>query len=135
MRFTKLGAMALIENENDLFLINGQIVFTFHQIIQFLNCSDDNPVVILLYIPFQAGRAFRPVDTIRREPLVFFHRLIVKILAVNDKEYLVNKVQLGCQSCCFETGKRFSRACGMPDISTTFGCRPFFCLVCTSDFP
>ena len=52
MRFAELGAMAFIENENDLLLIDRQIVFALHQVVQLLNRGDDNLVVVFFDIAF-----------------------------------------------------------------------------------
>ena len=57
LRFSELGTVALIENKYNLFLINGQVAFALHEVVQLLNGRNDNLVVILLYVPLQSRRA------------------------------------------------------------------------------
>ena len=57
LRLAELRAVAFIEDKNDRLLINRQIVFAFHQIIQFLDGGHDDFVVAFFQIMFQPCRA------------------------------------------------------------------------------
>ena len=50
LRFSKLRTVCFIKNENHLFLIYCQIIFTFQKVIQFLNRGYDDLIIILFNI-------------------------------------------------------------------------------------
>ena len=77
LRFAKLRAVAFIKDKHHFLVINRQIVFRLHQIIQLLNGGDDDFVVVFIQITLQARRALRTVDAIRRKALVFLYGLII----------------------------------------------------------
>ena len=62
--FTELGTVALIEDEYNLLLINRQITLAFHEVVQLLNGSDDNLVIIFIDVSLQACCTFRAVDAV-----------------------------------------------------------------------
>ncbi|MNI18002.1 hypothetical protein D3C73_713960 [compost metagenome] len=57
LRFTKLTAMAFIENEDDALRIDRQVAFGLHQIVQFLDRRDDDLVVVFCQVSLQPRRA------------------------------------------------------------------------------
>ena len=133
--FTKLAAVALIKNKHDLPGVNWQVVFALHQVIELLNGGDDDLVIFFVQIALQPCGAVRAVDAIGGEPLVLLHGLVVQIFPVHHKEYLVDNVQLGGQSCCFEAGQRLAGACGMPDIAPAFWLAPVLARMGAFYFP
>ena len=58
LRFSELGTVALIEDKYNLLLIDRQVAFALHEVVQLLNGRDNDFVVILLYVPLQSCRAF-----------------------------------------------------------------------------
>ena len=47
LRFTKLGTVCLIEDEDNLLVVYWQVLFAPHQVIEFLDSSNDNFMVVL----------------------------------------------------------------------------------------
>ena len=56
LRFAKLAAVALIKNEHHLLAVDRQVRLAFHQIVELLDGGDDDLVVILVQIAFEARR-------------------------------------------------------------------------------
>ena len=135
LRLPELAAVALVKDENDVFAVDRQVTFAFHQVVELLDGGDDDFVVVLLQVAFESCGAVRAVDAVGRETLVLLHRLVVEVFAVDHKEYLVDEIQLGSQSRRFETGQSFARASGVPDEPTTFGFAPGLGSVGTVDLP
>ena len=59
--FTELGTVALIEDEYNLLLINRQITLAFHEVVQLLNGSDDNLVIIFIDVSLQPAVLSEPL--------------------------------------------------------------------------
>ena len=104
LRFAKLGAVAFVKNKHHLLLINRQALFTFHQVIELLDGGNNNFIVVFFQIALQPRRAVRTVDTIRRKPLIFLHRLIIEVFAVDHKKHFIDKFQPGGQTRRLEAG-------------------------------
>ena len=126
MRFAELRAVAFVENKYNLLVINRQIIFTLHQVVQLLDGGNDDFVVVFFQIAFQARRTFRTVYAVGRKTLVFLHRLIVQILPVHHEENLVDKCRFRRQARCLETGQGFAAAGGVPNIAAAFRLAPVF---------
>src|SRR5690554_3388436 len=92
LRFAKLAAVTFIEDEHNLLIVNSQLAFALHQVIQLLNGGNDNLVIVFIQIALKAGGAVGTIHAIGREALIFLHGLIVKVFTVNHKEHLVDKV-------------------------------------------
>ena len=127
--------MAFVENKYNLLVINRQIIFTFHQVVQLLDGGNDDFVVVFFQIAFQARRTFRAVYAVGRKTLVFLHCLIVQILPIHHEENLVDKRRFRRQTRRLEAGQRFAAARGMPNIAAAFRLTPILCLRRTVDFP
>ena len=135
LRFAELRAVAFVENKYNLLVINRQIIFTFHQVVQLLDGGNDDFVVVFFQIAFQARRAFRTVHTVGRKTLVFLHCLIVQILPIHHEENLVDKRRFRRQTRRLKAGQRFTAARGMPNIAAAFRLAPILRLRRTVDFP
>lgn len=104
LRLTELATVALVENEHYLLVVHRQVTFAVHQVVELLDCGDDDLVVILVQIALEPGGALRAVHTIGRKALVFLHGLVIRILAVHHEEHLVDELQLGSQARRLEAG-------------------------------
>ena len=127
--------MTLIKDENHLLTIDRQVSFGLHQVIEFLNGGYNDFMIIPAQITFQFSRTDRAIHTVRREALIFFHGLVVKVFAVHHKKHLVDEVQFGCHAGRLKAGQRFAGTCGVPDIAATFRAAPFFDLMGALDLP
>ncbi|MNF59030.1 hypothetical protein D3C85_1331850 [compost metagenome] len=63
--FTKLTAVALIEDKDHLLAVNGQVRLALHQVVELLDGGDDDLVVVLVQITLQASRAVRAIHAFR----------------------------------------------------------------------
>ena len=108
LRLTELAAMALIENEDHLLVIDGKVAIPPHQIVELLDGGDNDLVIVLLHVPLQTRRVLGAVDAIRREALVFLHRLVIEVFAIHHEEHLIDKIQLGDQTRRLEAGEGLS---------------------------
>ena len=106
--FTELAAVALVEDEDHLLIVNWQVAVSPHQVVQFLNRGDDDLVVVFLDIPLQSRRAVGTIDAVGREALVFLHCLVIEVFSIHDKEHLINELQLGRGAGGLETGERLA---------------------------
>ena len=64
---------------------------------------------------FQNRRTGIAVGSTLLKAVIFLHGLVIEILAVYDKENLINKIELRSQSCSLEAGQGLTTAGSMPD--------------------
>ena len=108
LRLTELAAMALIKDEDHLLVVDGKVAIPPHQIVELLDGGDNDLVIVLLHVPLQTRRVLGAVDAIRREALVFLHRLVIEVFAIHHEEHLIDKIQLGDQTRRLEAGEGLS---------------------------
>lgn len=99
--------MTLIKDKHHLLLIDGQVSFGFHQVIEFLNSCDDNFVIVLIRVSSEACCIIRTIDTVRREALILLHGLVIEVFPVDHEEDFIDKVQLSSQTCGLKAGQGF----------------------------
>ena len=123
VHIAKLAAMALVKNQDNVLLENLMSLIAGYKQRQLLNrCNDDFISMRIAFgIPvFQlalqhlrggvaVGRAFF-------KAVIFFHGLVVQILAVYHEQNLINIGEVGRQLRRFKRGQRFAAARGMPDV-------------------
>ena len=129
MHFTKLGAMAFIKNNHNLLLIDRVLGIFLDKGSQLLNGGDDDMSIVILQLLFELGGAGIAIGSALFKAVVFLHGLVVQILAVYDKEHLVNEGQLGRQPRRFKGGQGFAGARGMPNEATGGNTAVFFIIV------
>ena len=127
--FAELAAVAFVENEDYLLAKDGEIALAFHQVVELLNGGDDDFVIGLFQVFSQLGGVIGAIGAFGGKALVLFHGLVVEVFAVDDKEHLINKIELSRQLRSFEAGKGFAGAGGVPDVATAFGSAPSLALV------
>ena len=119
----ELRAVALVEDEDHLLLGDGfhllLIGLVFQHRCQFLYRCDDEFLlrVAACQLSAQDVGAGVAVGSTFLEAVILFHRLVVQVFAVDDKDHLVDEVELCGQPCRLEGGQRLARARGVPDIS------------------
>jgi len=127
--------VALVKNEHHLLVVDRQVSFALHQVIELLNGGDDDLVVVFVDIAFKARRAFRAIDAVRGKTLVFLHGLVIQILPVHHEKHLVDKVQFGGEAGGLKAGQSFAGTGGVPDVAATFRLAPVFALPGAVDLP
>ena len=100
--------MTLIKDKHHLLLIDGQVSFGFHQVIEFLNGCDDDFVIVLIQVSSEACCIIGTIDTVRREALILLHGLVIEVFPVDHEEDFINKVQFRSQTCGLKAGQGFS---------------------------
>lgn len=102
VHLAELRPVALVENDDEMLRIDGMILLFFNENGKFLNGCNDNAGVRLLKLAFQDGGAGVAVGGAFFEAVVLFHRLIVEVFSVDDKEHFVDKQQAGSKLGGFE---------------------------------
>ena len=124
LRLAELAAVRFVEDKDHLLVIDLQRTLALHQVVQLLDRGHDDLSILLIQIALQPGRAVRAVHTVGAELLVFLHRLVVQVLAVDYEEDLVDILELGCQTRRLEAGQRLARSSRVPDVAATLGLAP-----------
>ena len=98
MHITELTAMAFIEDDNNLLLVNLMVFVLLDEGRQLLNsCNDDMGIRVFQLLLQNSCTAVR-VGSSFLETVILLHGLVVQILTVNDKEHLIDIRQLRCKS-------------------------------------
>jgi len=97
VHFAKLAAMALIENQHDMAVIDRMLRILRDEVFKLLYRRHDNFIIVgisfavfVFNLALQDAGASVAVGRTFFKPVILFHCLIVEILAVNDKQYLVD---------------------------------------------
>ena len=117
VHITKLAAMTLIEDDDDVLRIYLVPLVLLDEGRQFLNGRDDDFGVGVFQLLFQDSRRSIGVGRTFLEAVILLHGLVVQILTVYHKQDLVDIRQFRCQSSSLKAGERFTASGGMPDIS------------------
>jgi len=121
MHIAKLAAMAFIENHHHMLVIHRMLLVLGNEAGKLLDGSDDNASVRIFQLPLQHRRRGIGVGRPFLEALVLLHGLVVQILAIHHEQHLVDLRQPPRQLRRLETGQRFSRAGGVPDVPARSG--------------
>ena len=98
MHITELTAVAFIEDDNNLLLVNLMVFVLLDEGRQLLNsCNDDMSIRVFQLLLQNSGTAVR-VGSSFLETVILLHSLVVQILTVNNKEHLIDVRQLRCKS-------------------------------------
>ena len=123
VHIAKLAAMALVKNQDNVLLENLMSLIAGDKQRQLLNrCNDDFISMRIAFgIPvFQlALQHLRGGVSVGRpffKAVIFFHGLVVQILAVYHEQNFINVGEVRGQLRRFERCQRFAAACGMPDV-------------------
>ena len=123
VHIAKLAAMALVKNQDNMLLENLMSLIAGNKRRQLLNrCNDDfiNMWVALGVPVFQlALQHLRGGVAVGRsffKAVIFFHGLVVQILAVYHEQNFINVGEVRGQLRRFERCQRFAAARGMPDV-------------------
>ena len=117
VHISELAAVALVEDD-DKMLPERRVAFVFaHKNIKLLDRRDDDPCVGVFHLPLQNGGAGVAIRRALFKAVVFFHRLIIQVLAVYDEQHLVDVRQLRRQLCGLERRERLAASRRVPDVA------------------
>ena len=92
VQFPKVAAVAFVKHEDDVLVINFVGLVLGNETAKFLNRGDDNAVVfegalcgLILQLVLKNFRGLIAVCRPLLEAVIFLHRLVVKVLAVNHE--------------------------------------------------
>ena len=90
MHITELTAVAFIEDDNNLLLVNLMVFVLLDEGRQLLNSRNDDMSIRVFQLLLQnSGTAVR-VGSSLLETVILLHGLVVQILTVNNKEHLID---------------------------------------------
>ena len=104
MHLAKLASVALIENDDHMLLIDRMPCVLLDKSRQLLDGRDDDPAVIAFELSFEDRRRGVAVCGTLFKAVVFLHRLIVEVFAVDDKKHFVDIGEFGCLTRRLERG-------------------------------
>ena len=129
VHIAKLAAMALVKNQDNVLLENLMSLIAGNKQRQLLNRCDDDFIsmrvalgVPVFQLALQHLRGGVAVGCSFFKAVIFFHGLVVQILAVYHEQNLINIGEVGRQLRRFEGGQRFAAACCVPDVPACRQC-------------
>lgn len=105
VHLSELAAVALIEDNHDILLEDRMTFLLLHKDCELLDGRDDDFCTTVFKLAFEYRCAGIAVGCASLELVILFHRLIVKVFAVNHKENLVDIVELRGELGCLERGQ------------------------------
>ena len=117
VHIAELTAVALVEDDDDVFFEDGMPLVFFNEDVEFLNGGDNNSRVRIFELSFKNGGGSIAIRRALLETVVFLHGLIVQVFSVDHKQNLVDISQCGRQLRRFEGSQRFTAARRVPDIA------------------
>ena len=117
VHIAELTAVALVEDDDHMLLIDLVGRVFLDEGGQFLDGGDDDMGVVVLQLLFQDGGGGVAVGGPLFKAVIFLHGLVVQILPVHHKQHLVDIIQLGGQPGRLEGGQRLTAAGGVPDVA------------------
>ena len=124
VHIAELRAMALIENQHDMLAVNRVRLVLLDEHGKLLNRHDDDPRRIIRELSREHARRRIAVRRALFKAVVLPHRLIVKILAINHEEHLVD-IRKPCGTLRrLERSQRLARTRRVPDIAAALDLAP-----------
>ncbi len=117
MHVPELAAVAFVEDDDDVCGVGRVLRVFFAEGGKLLNSRDNDFSLGVAHLTLEHGGGRVGVGRALFEPVVFLHGLVVQVLAVDDKEHLVDVGQLGREARGLERGQGFARAGRVPDVA------------------
>ena len=124
VHLAELRAMALIENQHNMLAIDRVRPVLTDEIRQLLDRRHHNACSIVRKLPRKHRRRSVPVRRPLLEAVIFLHRLVVEILAVDHEQHLVNLRHCRGELRRLERGQRLARARRVPDVAAALDAPP-----------
>ena len=118
VHIAELAAVALVEDDDDMLIVNGMIFIFTDKGRKLLNGGDDDPRVVVFELLFEDRGGGVGVCRTLFKAVIFLHCLIVKVFSIDNKQHLVDIRHRGSEPRGFKARQRLARACCVPDIST-----------------
>ena len=135
VHLAELAAVALVEDEHHVSVIDGVLRSLVDKDTQFLDGGDEYAAVGVLEAAFQFRSVFGGVGSPFLEAVVLQHCLIVEVFSVHHKQHFVHALHAACQLCGLETGQRLAAARGVPYIAARADGAPFAAVARNEDTP
>ena len=116
----ELAAVALVKDEHDVLAIDLVRAVLTDKYRQLLYGGDDDACLRVFQLAFQYGGAGVAVCRPFLEAVIFFHGLVIQVLAVNYEQHFVNVLHAACQACRLERGECLAAARSVPHVAATF---------------
>lgn len=117
MHITELATMAFIEHQNNMLIPDRMRRVLLDEYVQFLNRRYDDTGSGILKLLLEDSSAFVAVCCTFLKSIVFLDGLIVQVLAVNNKQNLINIGQIRSKLRRLEGGKGLTTTGGMPNVA------------------
>ena len=122
MHISELASVTFVKNHYDMSIVDVMLLVGSDEAAQLLDRGDDDSRIRILQLFLKHRCGGIRIGGSLLEPFILPHGLIIQVLAINDKQHLVDVRQSTRQLCRFETGQGFSASGSVPDVST---CRYF----------
>ena len=111
MSFSKLTAVTLIKDKDDMFLFeifhSREIALLTDSGVEFLDGGDyETGVVVKLF--YKSVGIISSVHTPCAETIELFCRLVIEVFSINDKDYFMNIGKFHQNLSCLKRGESFS---------------------------
>ena len=116
MHIPELTPVALIKNNNNSLIKNAVSGVLLDKGGELLNGGDNDSCIVILQLALQHRCRGVAVGSTLFKAVIFLHRLIVQILAVHNKEHLVDVIQFRGKLRRLERGQCFAATSGVPDV-------------------
>ena len=90
MHVAELASVTFIKDQNYMFISDLMLWVLLNKYIQFLNGCYNNSGFIIFQLFFKDRCTFIAVGCPFFESVIFFDRLIIQILTVNNKQHFIN---------------------------------------------
>ena len=129
VHITELAAVALVKDDHNVLLVDFMPRILLDEGRQLLDGGNDDMCFRVFQLAFQNRGAGVGVCRALFKTVIFFHSLVVQVLAVYHKQHLVDVGQLRCQPCRFEGSQRLAGASGVPDVAAALDSAILFVVV------
>ena len=114
----ELTAVTFVEDDDHVPVVDRVVAVLLDKARELLDGGDDDSRAGVGQLLGKHPRRGVRVRRALLEPLVLAHGLVVKVLAVDNEQHLVNVRQAACELCGLEAGEGLARPRGVPHVAT-----------------
>lgn len=116
MHVSELAAVAFVKDNDYMFLIDLMARILLDESRELLDSRDNDMGIRIFQLVLQDHSAGVAVGSTLLEAVIFFHGLVIQILAIYHKENLIDIRKLRGLPCCFKRRQGLAGAGRVPDI-------------------